>query len=322
MKRIITILTINLFIINLAKAQVNLDQGLIACYLLDGTFADSTSNALDLTPSGSPIGAMDRFGILPGSYLFDASNPDYLTAALDTRLAPEELTLSAWANLIDPVTDQKIAGRAGVGAGGYLMGVDTNMIDAEIWDIATTHYRLKGGFVPANTWTHLAISFKMNDYLKIFVNGTAVDSIASGSYGAGTSSTFTFTVGGAPWQPTALNVNGSIDDIFLYDRALNSDEIMALFSFITGTIDNQSSVSIGKLYPIPANNDVLNVDFSNHIKGEVVLRMTDESGRIMIEKNYSDPIKESIDISKLSPGFYSISFFNNGHSENHRLIKE
>ncbi len=320
MKRIFTLGLIVIGSIGFLRAQVNLDQGLVACYLLDGSFADSTSNALDLTPSGSPIGATDRFGILPGAYLFDASNPDYLTAALDSRLAPEELTLAAWANLVDPVTDQKIAGRAGVGAGGYLMGVDTNMIDAEIWDLVTTHFRLKGGYVPANAWTHLAISFKMNDYLKIYVNGMPVDSMASGAYGAGTSSTFTFTVAGAPWQPTALNVNGSIDDIFLYERALNSDEIMALYSFITGTIDGHSSVNLGKVYPVPASNDFLNIEFSNHIKGDVLVRITDDSGRTVYEKNYTDPSKASIQIDNLKGGFYTMSFFNGGKSENHRIV--
>src|SRR2546423_1509140 len=105
----------------MTSAQVNLQSGLIANYPLNNSTLDATSHHLDLTAFGSPTGDVDRFGNVNGAYYLDAANPDYFTAAINSLLAPVEVTVSAWVNLPSATPDQKVAGRAVVG-GGYLLG--------------------------------------------------------------------------------------------------------------------------------------------------------------------------------------------------------
>ncbi len=314
-----TYLLVAILIAASATAQVDLNLGLVAAYPMNSSGLDSTSNHLNLTAHGSPTGTNDRFGNPNGAYDLNSSTPDYFSAAINALMAPTELTLSAWVNLPNGIPDQKIAGRCVVG-GGYLMGVDSNKIDAEIWDLLGVHYRLKSNTVPDNTWTHIAMSFKANDYLKVYINGTVVDSVPSGSSGAGTSATWPFTVGGAPWQPIALNTNGSIDDIYLYSRALNADEMTALYSLITSTIDGQATFNISSIYPVPVHAGNLTVDFSNAVTGHVFVKVIDAVGREVYASDFFNPKKECLDLSCLQSGLYSVSFLNDGRTESHKLV--
>ncbi|MCX6290460.1 MAG: T9SS type A sorting domain-containing protein [Bacteroidetes bacterium] len=302
-----------------AVAQVNLSLGLVANYPMNNSPLDATSNHLDLTIHNSPAGTPDRYGNATGAYLLTSSHPDYFTAAINALLAPTEVTLAAWVKLPNAVPDQKIAGRAVVG-GGYLLGVDSNKLDAEIWDLSSVHYRLKANTVPNNTWTHLAMSYKANEYLRVYINGVPVDSIVAGTTGVGTTATWTFTVGGAPWQPAALNANGSFDDIFVYNRAINAAEVAALFNLVTSTIDDEQTVNLTSVYPVPLHQNNLSVDFRNNVTGKVRITISDISGRNVYTNEMTNPKKELIDVSRLQPGIYSISFLNENKTETHKIV--
>lgn len=301
-------------------SQVNLQQGLIAYYNLDNNLLDSTSNNLDLTSSGSPVAGPDRFGNLTGAYILHSSTFDNFTAPLDPLLGPAELSVSVWVNLPNTFNDQKVAGRATVNGGGYLMGVDSNKLDAEIWDLNNVHFRLKSGNISPNTWTHLVMTFKGSDYLKIYINGIIVDSIPSGSVGAGVSSFWTFTVGGAPWQPTALNLNGSIDDIYVYGRAINSDEVLALQS-ITTNISGVTATNISaSVYPVPTIDKKVSVDFPQTTSGAATIRIFDSTGKLLFDKEYLNPQKEVISLFDFNAGVYYLAIFRDDLNESFKLI--
>jgi len=310
-----------LIVVSFASAQVNLQSGLISCWLMNNSVLDSTSNHLNLITSGMPAAATNRFGTPNSAYNLSSFNPDYFTTVFNTLLSPTELTVSAWVKLPNVTIDQKIAGRAVVG-GGYLLGVDSGKIDAEIWDLSAIHYRLKAPGVTANTWTHLAMTFKANNYLKVYINGAVVDSLASGTTGCGTTASFPFTVGGAPWQPTALNADGTIDDIYLYNRAVNDAEIFALYSLVTGINVNEPLVKLNSVYPVPVHDGNLTVEFNNEIKGQVTIEMNDAAGRTVFAHEFFNPHIEQLNLGEFAKGFYTISFLNEARLESHRLVIE
>jgi len=315
------ICAIVLFSLISTKAQVNLQLGLIANYPLDNSPLDATSNHLDLTIQGSPTGTTDRFGTSNGAYNLNAGNPDYFTSAIDPLLAPTEVTVSAWVNLPNAVPDQKIAGRAVVG-GGYLMGVDSNKLDAEIWDMSSTvvHYRLKASGVSNNAWTHLVMSYKANEYLRLYINGTRVDSMAAGATGVGTTAIWPFTVGGAPWQPAALNATGKIDDIYVYNRAINEDEVFALYSMVTSTFNGEPTLNMTSVYPVPVHDGNVTVEFRNNLTGPVHVKVADALGREVYTTDFMNPKAERLNVSNLSKGLYSVSFVNGNRMESHKLM--
>jgi hypothetical protein len=302
-----------------ATAQVNLQLGLIVNYPMDNSTLDATSNHYDLTATGSPVGAVNRLGMSNHAYSLNASNPDYFTAD-GVLLSPSEVTISAWVNLTDASTDQKIVGKAVVG-GGYLLGVNASQIDPEFWDSYNNHFRHPSGFIATNAWDHLVVSFKANDYMKSYINGTLIDSVATFGFGLGTTF-WPLTIGGAPWQPTALNADGSIDDVYVYDRAINADEVYALYTLITNTIDQQSSFGAATIYPQPSHSGNVTVDFKNNVTGLVMIKITDALGKEVFSKTFDHPKKEFLDLSALSKGLYSVSFINGNRMESHRLVMQ
>jgi hypothetical protein len=289
-----------------SKAQINLQNGLIAYYTFDFTLLDSTTNHFDLVSGGNPGATVDRHGVANNAYHLTGTNPDFFTGSNSATMSPAELTLSAWINLSDPFNDQKIAGKTSVGPG-YLMGVDSNKIDVEIWDASNFHMRLKRGNIAANTWTHVAISYKASGYLKIYINGLPVDSLAASSNGVGTNLINDFCIGGAPWDNFALNLDGSVDDVCLYGRQLSDAEMAALFALLPTNLNPvlnlNSAVSI---FPNPVSNGILNLQFNKQQQGYDQIIITDYLGKVVYEDQKNIIGNRILEVGNLSNGIYHL----------------
>ena len=88
---------------------------------------------------------------------------------------------------------------------------------------------LTGSPVVAGTWTHVAVTWKRNDIVAIYVNGVKKDS-RNNAYGSGAAATC--RVLGATGQTVATGVSansrqwdGLMDDVRVYNYALSSKEI-------------------------------------------------------------------------------------------------
>lgn len=285
-------------------AQINLQNGLIAYYTMDNTLLDTTTNNLDLFSGGSPQAATDRFGAANAAYQLSSFNPDYFTGSYNAIMAPAELTLAAWINLSDPFNDQKIAGKTSVGPG-YLMGVDSNKLDAEIWDATNFHMRIKSGNISANTWNHVAISYKANGYLKIYINGMPVDSVAASAEGVGTNTGNAFCIGGAPWDNFALNMNGAIDDVCLYGRQLSDAEIAELNALTPTSLKQLLHVFSGlTMYPNPVSNGVVNLSFNTPKQELTQITITDVTGKVVYTDKKNSLNSVTITVNDLADGMY------------------
>jgi hypothetical protein len=305
----------------ISKAQVNLQNGLIAYYTFDFTLEDNTANNFDLTSGGNPGATIDRFGMPNMAYNLTSGNPDFFNGPYNTAMSPSEITLAAWINVTDPFNDQKIAGKTSVGPG-YLMGVDSNKLDVEIWDATNFHMRVKSGNIVANTWTHVAISYKANGYLKIFINGLPIDSLAASSNGVGTNSSNAFTIGGAPWDNYALNYNGKIDDLVLYDRQLSNAEILALNDLTTTGINSKlNNAYMVNIYPNPINTETLNIGF-NQVQIETTqVMITDALGKLVCQTQFNNLLNAQVEVGHLANGLYTIQLSNsNGLIKSEKLV--
>jgi hypothetical protein len=305
-KKITSLLFLMLSVVYVTHAQINLQNGLIAYYTFNLTLDDSTSNQFDLLSGGNPGPIADRFGIADNAYHLTGTNPDYFTGSYSATMAPSELTLAAWINLSDPFIDQKIAGKTSVGPG-YLMGVDSNKVDVEIWDVTNYHMRLKAGNIIANTWTHVAISYKASGYLKIYINGLPVDSIAASSNGVGTNTSNAFCIGGAPWDNFALNLDGSVDDVCLYGRQLSDAEVAALFAIVPTGIDTKEHNTGISCYPNPMDDGLLHVVGLNNLDvNPTVISITDLMGKVVLSQQIQGVNQFTLDLSALSGGMYQL----------------
>ena len=85
--------------------------------------------------------------------------------------------------------------------------------------------------VPENTWTHIATTWKNNDFLKLYINGSLIGSTATTTITESTGSLF---LGFYNWTNTGY-FRGKIDDFKVWNRDLTATEVASEFNITTGS---------------------------------------------------------------------------------------
>lgn len=80
--------------------------------------------------------------------------------------------------------------------------------------------------------TYLTIVTRSPTVLKVYINGTLVDTIAgNGAWPASPSSTSTFWIGRSTHYNYDLHLNALLDDLRFYNRILNASEVLSIFNY-------------------------------------------------------------------------------------------
>jgi len=202
------------------------DPNLIAWWTLDegtGTTApDSSGHGNDASFQGAPTWVAD--GRLGGAVKFNGTS-DYLaapdSASLDIK--GDRLTLAAWVNANSWATSHMIRKIPDTGTGSiYFIRVQSNVLRGDIATPAGTVVVQGVTAVRAQEWVHAALVYDGAEG-RVYLNGV-VDGRASLS-GKITESNNELRIGrGEP----AGYLNGTIDDVRIYNRALTVEEIKQL----------------------------------------------------------------------------------------------
>ena len=186
-----------------------------------GEVKDSSGNNNDGTPYGDAhIDANGKYG---NAGCFDGSS-DYVGSIWGNSLnTGSQLTMEAWVNLTDAAVDQKIVGKSPIGSG-YVMGVGLGGLYPEIWDTAGSRYYFQAGSIPSKQWVHLAVTWQTGGRMIAYVNGQQVGNISASVQPIG-GTWNPLVIGAAPWNTNKFGVNGLIDEVKIFNRALSQEEI-------------------------------------------------------------------------------------------------
>jgi hypothetical protein len=244
------------YVINpFVKGNPNLKNGLMAAYSFDGNAYDFSGNGNHGKPQGVTA-TTDRFGNPHGAYFFRGfGNNDHIFVKNNPSLHIDSVyTMSLWY--------KEIPGNAMSGVGSYAPTNGTAALFAKEGDgigtppgfFADINYNTNGytlNYLQVDgccgvrskfqsqyshqmpidsSWKHLVI-INTKDYSEMYVNGTKVkftqvpstflaanrNNMYFGTYGYGQKSPF--------WYP----FYGSMDEVFMYNRALDSNEIRDLY---------------------------------------------------------------------------------------------
>jgi len=195
------------------------------------TAADSSGNKNHGTLHGNPRWVTGHDG---SALSFDGVN-DYVEIPDDDSLTPSsKITISFWIN-----------NRGGVRAGIYKWGAcpdsrahsfqiadKTNIVFASVYEDTMTYGEIySNGSVSKNRWHHLALTFNRGN-VAIYINGQ-LDKSALMSISSITNDDQPLTIGGywsycdEKFLEKALN--GIVDELMIFDRALSVEEIQKLF---------------------------------------------------------------------------------------------
>jgi hypothetical protein len=215
------------------------DQGLVAHWAFDegsGTQAmDSTGNGVNASLFGGVKWTAGKFG---GAAAFDGVNDYAQTAAADFGLS-SETTLSLWVHPDPSSTEQMLFGRGDFvyPVHLYLQG---DVIRSSIRTSNGSNHLTGSATLTAGQWNHVAVTYQPGQR-RIYVNGSLdVENAPTGDLilSGGTNSFMGRLPSGASGY-----LDGRLDDVRIYDRALSAEEVANLFAGVVSPTLTPTPVS-------------------------------------------------------------------------------
>ena len=233
------LLALLLFVPSLCLAQVPTyvpTDGLVGWWPFNGN-AEDQSDFGNHGESAGAVPAVDRFGQFSAAYFFDGASA--ITIPHSSSIAPgSALTISCWFNPEESAIEN---GGTLISKGdqGYFWNYGSHIYPGGTPAYAYTFYSVgSGATIAGNNWTHLV--FTLNTDLNEMVQYT--NSVAETSMMNLNNSTTiedfnnfinpccnTSLVFGRNAGGNDAHFHGTIDDVAIWDRALNADEVLSLF---------------------------------------------------------------------------------------------
>lgn len=210
---------------NRVEAQVNLPNGLLVHLLMDGTGQDVSGNNNHATVS--TLGAyptQNRFNTSFKAMRFNGATENgslnFNASLLNNRAA---FSMSYWFMPSELVNGMSLVGQDNILETGFYTG--PNRVVVYHPTSTSVNVNLTGGI---NVWQHLVVTGD-NTEMKIYLNGLLVNTIA-GNFTTGNNTFFTEIAGNVVNHANNTWFRGRIDDVRIYNRVLNQDEVDVLSS--------------------------------------------------------------------------------------------
>jgi hypothetical protein len=316
--------------------QVNLSSGLLAYYPFDGSFADVSGKGNNGTGMNGVTFGNDRWGREMRAAYFDGVN-DWINVGVPNFTLGHRFTIAFLYNT-NNARCQCVMAKAN-----YIKNVDSMQ-----FQIAFNHPSLayKGMFLGTNhTGTcKFDSTFDMNDrgvltktvvpnqwssFIMIFDNGVktiyldgalAYQDSVQGKHPTTVDSCGTSALRfGMWWTKDTRYYSGLLDEVRIYNRALNAQEVTALSTLMTtgtlGTKELSSADDAIKLSPNPANDQlIVTSEFSTRDLNVTVRTVT---GQVVRQRAFASG-KVTISTGELPSGMYFVEV---GSGEIHQTFK-
>jgi hypothetical protein len=222
------------------KAQVNLATGLVAHYSFTGTPNDVSGNGHHGQLVNGVRLAVDRFGNPNSAYAFDGIN-DYIRILDNGAFSTPKFSLVIWFqtqsdNLQCLVGKRHFSTMSGTGGGQYQFfinyppfpGIGSNIVGntSTCTSISSSSYMSTTDWICRSKWYCAVVTFDGTTH-KIFIDGVLKKALPT-NFNAFLSCNSDLRLGNW-WQSDLQSYKGIMDDVRWYNRALNQDEVTALY---------------------------------------------------------------------------------------------
>ncbi len=327
MKRTITVLLSVLAMTSIAQIPTN---GLVAHFPFNGNANDQTLNANNGTVNGATL-VTDRFGNLNSAYSFNGTT-DFISVPSSPSIAsfPNGQTISLWLKIASLPTNGKentvldkrdnthkyyqvfLSDFANPNAAVYRFG-ESGAVSSQANNINFTD-------LAVNQWFNLTYTTNL-DTTKSYLNGVLKNTFVSASPIGANTNPLLFGKSNQSW-PTDAPYNGALDDVRIYDRALTSKEVIALFNEgicyqslnVTDTLTiNMSITGFNpityanniKIYPNPTY-DQLNISIANSSSNGYQIKILNTLSQVLYQQTISQQ-SYSVNLNSFSTGTYFVN---------------
>jgi hypothetical protein len=292
-------------------SQINLQQGLVAHYPFDGDVKDYSGNNNDGTIIGSPSLATDKWGRTNMCYNFNGTG-DYIRVEHDSTIQPKEaISVSAWVNADDFSSWLMVVCKrnhhASTPGNSYILYASGSAGSNQSWGFgagssSTETFAISPAVAQTQQWVHLVGTYDKNaadSNIRMYVDGSLVK-VGTANYDLAYSDS-SLRIGMAIPGNSLQYFKGKIDDVRIYNRAINEQEVTALFNNTNTSVKNVNSNNSIQMFPNPAS-DVLFI--SGAIDETHTLYVYDMLGKNIIANGVST--ESQVNISSLTTGIYTV----------------
>jgi hypothetical protein len=325
MKKVYSFLLAMTYISCMVFAQVSLDSALVASYYFNNNFNDSSGNGHHAANAGATF-ASDRFGAANAALYFDGSV--YVDLPNDVRFQPQSsASLSFWMKSNQTGRFDLFEQRIG---NNYPSDLNFN-ITFNYPSTQRINFNFPNYNLPPNNYTsHNVLSENAIDgkwHHMVFVKDVNANTMSiyqdDSLLGVKNIQDISFTVNGTLRIGKEISgsywYTGYIDDIRIYSRALNNNEVTELYQGNASATNNDALPQLISLYPNPATDKVY---LKNPFSGSTIhsVSVYDYTGKLQFVQT-ENPLE--IETSSLPAGMYFIVLLSAGHETiSGRFVKE
>ncbi len=222
-------------------SNINLNNGLLAYYPFNGNVNDTSGNNMNGAIHGGVTFSSDIAGNSNSAVTFDGSSGYIIVPDPTGKFQSDAVSVSLLVKLVDinPVQVFVVDVNFNDGSGQsyevgisvpnlqkFQFGVVTNTTNCAIPVYDPNAAITAGNTIVANQWYHVVGIFS-NGLEQIFVNGVLNTAVTRSFSATNKCLANSLTIGGF-WMNGLQPVNGSMDEVRIYNRALNQNEINTL----------------------------------------------------------------------------------------------
>jgi Concanavalin A-like lectin/glucanases superfamily/PEP-CTERM motif len=230
-----------LFLLGTSSSHAGLATGLEAYYQFNGNGLDSSGNGLNLTLAGSPSFGPGLFG---QALSLDNNPSQYAILSADPtafNFGSNDFTIQVWVNFNTFGSDIQTLIEKFTGAGGPGWSLTAINNSLQFYADGLPAVNSSAVSITTGTWNQIVVA-RQGTTLDIYLNDSLVASDSS-YVGAITTSSLPLLIGNRNSEDGRnYDVNGSLDEIALWNRALSTSEIASLWNNGAGAMINVSSV--------------------------------------------------------------------------------
>ncbi|MBR4252993.1 MAG: InlB B-repeat-containing protein [Kiritimatiellae bacterium] len=228
MKKLIALIATTMVLVFTTAASADLLDGLVGYWPFDGNANDLSGNGNHGSTHGVSL-TSDRHGNNDSAYYFDGSSHISVSDSATLRVSTGSITIAAWIKPtkygVNTVDGSRFVSVLQMGNDyRFQIGMGSNATKAIVYLTSATS-AIEISMPSLGSWQFLALTLHSGT-LKYYRNGTLVASKYTGdtiSTGGGT-----LTIGLDPGGAPEYHI-GDMEDVYIYNRALSSSEIKALY---------------------------------------------------------------------------------------------
>jgi len=169
-----------------------------------------------------------------------------------------------------------------------------------------------------DTWYDIILIWKKSGEISLYIDGD-LDTLTTSSVTSIQNTGFPLIIGD-PDTIASNSIVGSMEDIYIYNRAMTSDEIaeFSIYHKPTGLSPNSIEEDCF-LYPNPVPDEV-NISTSVNFKNSK-FKITDMGGRLLMS-GFLSTENHTLNLSSFKPGLYNIIIDNGTRTISKKILKQ